>query len=104
MGMSSGYSVEEADRGTESDFARARATGPDREQVFMEQSDDIGRWFIGFEEEQRVPNDVNSSGEIKLVHMSSCTVENGGVGCHQFTKVVQDKACEDFLGDELRSF
>lgn len=47
---------------------------------------------------------MNSSGEIKLVHMGACTVENGGVGCHQFTKVVEDEAREDFLGDELRSF
>lgn len=77
---------------------------PDRKQVFMEQSDDIGRGIIRFQEEERVTDDVDSGGEIKLVHMSACTVENGGVGCHQFTKVVQDKACEDLLGDELRSF
>ena len=75
MGMSSGYSVEEADRGTESEFARARATVPDREQVFMEQSDDIGRRIIWFKEEERMTDNVDSSGEIKLVHMSGCTVE-----------------------------
>ena len=70
----------------------------------MEQSDDIGRRVIRFQEEECVTEDVDSSGEIKLVHMSGCTVEYGGVGCHQFTKVVQDEAREDFLGDELRSF
>ena len=104
MGMSSSYSVEEADRGTESDIARARATGPDGKQVFMEQSDDIGRRVIGFQEEERMTDDVDSSGEIKLVHMRTCAVKNGGVGCYQFTKVVQDEARENFLGDELRSF
>ena len=49
-------------------------------------------------------DDVDGSGEIKLVHMGSCTVENGGVRGHQFAKIVQDQACEDFLSDELRSF
>ena len=49
-------------------------------------------------------DDVDGGGEIKLVHMGSCTIENGGVRCHQFAKIVQDQACEDFLSDELRSF
>ena len=89
----SSNSVEEADSGTNADFARVGAIGPD-----------IRRRIIGFEEEERVTDDVDGSGEIKLVHMGSCTVENGGVRCHQFAKIVQYEACEDFLSDELRSF
>ena len=34
----------------------------------MEQSDDIGRRVIRFQEEECVTDDVDSSGEIKLVH------------------------------------
>ena len=49
-------------------------------------------------------DDVDGGREIKLVHMGNCTVEDGGVRCHQFAKIVQDQACEDFLSDELRSF
>ena len=51
-------------------------------------------------------DDVNSGGEIKLVHMGSWSsmTEYGGMGGHQFTKVVQDEASKNFLGDELRPF
>ena len=100
----SSYSVEEADSGTSADFARVGAIGPDREQEFADERDDIGRRIIGFQEEERMTDDVDGGGEIKLVHMGSCTIENGGVRCYQFAKIVQDQACEDFLSDELRSF
>ena len=100
---SSGDTVNKADGRTEVNFARVVSVRTNRQQISMYQSDDIKRRSIGSKREKTSEN-VNSLGEIKLIHMRSSLVENGGVINYHFAKVVKDQTGEYLLADELRLF
>ena len=100
---SSGDTVDKADGGTEVNFARVVSVRTKRKQIFMYQRDDVKRRIIRSRRE-KTSEDVNSLGEIELIHMRSSLVKNGGVGNYQFAEVVEDQAGEDLLADELRFF
>ena len=76
--MSSGDTVDETDGRTGVNFARVASVRTNRQQIFMYQRDDVKRRGIGNKREKTSEN-VNSLGEIKLIHMRSSPVKNGGV-------------------------